>query len=60
VSGDIELRAFYEACGLGAEIIESALRKRYEKPTNFAGWEREAARVARAKKRNSTKNCRPK
>jgi hypothetical protein len=61
VSGDMELRAFYEACGLSPDIIESALRKRYEKPTNFTGWERsgEAARVARARRRNSTENRRP-
>jgi phosphoketolase len=60
VSADAELRAFYEACGLSPNTIEGALRQRHEKPTNFVGWERSgnAARIARAKKRNSIENRR--
>jgi hypothetical protein len=61
VSGDAELRAFYEACGVSPDIIEGALRVRHEKPTNFVGWEKsgEAARVARARRRDSIAHCRP-
>jgi hypothetical protein len=57
-SDDEALRALYKACGLAPDIIEGAIRQRYEKPTNFTGWERagEAARIARERRRKSTKD----
>jgi hypothetical protein len=56
---DKTLRAFYKACGLSPQIIEGAIRQRYETPTNFAGWQRsgEAARIARARRRASIENA---
>ena len=58
-SDDDALRAFYEAFGLAPDIIEGAIKQRYEKPTNFTGWEKagEAARIARERRRNSIKNA---
>jgi hypothetical protein len=59
VLDDDILRAFYEFCGLTAPIIEAAIKKRYEQPTNFIGREKAcaAARAAHARKRNSIEDA---
>ena len=50
---DKTLRAFYEACGLSPNIVEAAIRLRYEEPTNCVAKEKgiAAARITRARRR---------
>ena len=53
------LRAFYDFCGLAPRIVEAAIKKRYEEPTNSIGRERAGAacRAAHMRRRNSTKSA---
>jgi hypothetical protein len=43
VLDDNSLRAFYKACGMSAQIIEGAIRQRYEEPLNFVAREKATA-----------------
>ena len=45
VTGDRALREFYEACGLSPEIIEGAIKLRYQEPTTVANRNRAIAEV---------------
>ena len=58
LEADHTLRAFYEACGLSADIIEGAIRQRYEEPLNFLARERAiaATMTTKARRRNSTED----
>lgn len=58
VLDDNSLRAFYKACGMSAQIIEGAIRQRYEEPLNFVAREKAtaAAKVAKVRRQNSTED----
>ena len=54
VLDDNTLRAFYEFCGLAPRIIEAAIHKRYEEPTNFIGRAKAVAAANAARARQSS------